>query len=99
MKRESTLRTCSEGHQYYKSSDCPVCPICDKEKRPAEGFLSSLAAPARRALERNDITSLEKLSEHTEKEILSFHGFGKASIPILKKALSERGLTFKNKDK
>lgn len=45
-----TLRTCKNGHRYYKSSDCPVCPVCEEEKRPEEGFLSLVSAPARRAL-------------------------------------------------
>jgi DNA-directed RNA polymerase alpha subunit len=92
-----TLRTCSRGHQYYKSSDCPTCPVCEEERKPKDGFLSSLAAPARRALENNGITSLQQLSQHSEEEILKFHGMGKASIPKLKKALSVKGLNFKNK--
>jgi len=50
-----SLRTCAKGHKYYKSSDCPTCPICEKELKPATGFLSILSAPARRALENNGI--------------------------------------------
>jgi hypothetical protein len=65
--RNSTLRECNEGHQYYKSSECPVCSICEKQKS-TEGFLSNLAAPARRALQNAGITTLEKLSAVTENE-------------------------------
>ena len=90
-----SLRTCPQGHQYYKSSDCPTCPVCEKERAPKEGFLSLLAAPARRALEHNHITSLKRLSGYTEAEILKFHGIGPGSLPKLRAALKEQGLSFR----
>lgn len=90
------LRTCSLGHKYYKSSDCPTCPICEQENKPDNGFLSLLSAPARRALENNGIITLQNLSKYSEKEILQFHGMGPASLPKLRTALEEIGLTFKN---
>lgn len=93
-----TLKVCKQGHRYSKSSDCPVCPICEKERKPADNFLSLLYAPARRALENNGINTLEKLATFSEEEILKFHGMGKSSIPRLKKILSENKLTFKNKE-
>lgn len=89
------MRTCSNGHEYYKSSDCPVCPICEKERRPAKGFLTKVGAPARRALEQEGINSLVKLSKYTEQELLQLHGMGPASIPKLKQALKAEGLSFK----
>jgi predicted RecB family nuclease len=92
---EKKLRTCSNGHSYYKSSDCPTCPTCEQERKPAHGFLSLLSAPARRALENNGITTLQQLSNFTEKEILQFHGMGPASLPKLRKALEEDGISFK----
>lgn len=89
-------RTCSNGHIYYKSTDCPTCPICERENKPAEGFLSRLSSPARSALLHYlGIDTLEKLSAYTENEILDLHGMGKASMPILRKALEEKGLKFK----
>lgn len=91
---EKTLRTCPRGHKYYKSSDCPTCPVCEAEKK-AEGFLATLAAPARRALENNGITTTRHLSKLTEKEVLALHGMGPASLPALKKALAADGLAFK----
>ncbi|MEK3979255.1 RNA polymerase alpha subunit C-terminal domain-containing protein [Psychrobacillus sp. FSL K6-2836] len=93
---EKELRICGKGHKYYKSSDCPTCPACEKEKKPDSGFLSLLSAPARRALENNGITSVQKLSEFSEKEILKFHGIGPASLPKLRSSLEEEGLSFKN---
>ncbi|MCG7336884.1 RNA polymerase alpha subunit C-terminal domain-containing protein [Sporosarcina sp. ACRSM] len=93
-KSEKTLRVCDNGHEYEKSSDCPTCPICEQERKPESGFLSTLSAPARRALESNGITSLEQLSNYSEKEILTFHGMGPASLPKLRAALEVEGLSF-----
>ena len=90
-----TLKTCPKGHKFYKSSDCPVCPICEEERKPKESFLALIAASARRALENEGITSLEKLSAYSEKEILSLHGMGKSSLPKLNDALNKAGLAFK----
>ncbi len=96
MKTEKELRTCDNGHNYYKSSDCPTCPTCEQESKPESGFLSLLSAPARRALENNGIDSLQQLSAYSEKEILKFHGMGPASLPKLRTALEEEGLSFKS---
>ncbi|SES42248.1 RNA polymerase alpha subunit C-terminal domain-containing protein [Psychrobacillus sp. OK032] len=92
---QKTLRTCEKGHEYYKSSDCPTCPTCEQERKPETGFLALLSAPARRALESNGITSLQQLSNFSEKDILKFHGMGPASLPKLRAALDAEGLAFK----
>ncbi|WHZ00727.1 RNA polymerase alpha subunit C-terminal domain-containing protein [Neobacillus sp. YX16] len=93
---EKSLRVCDKGHKYYKSSDCPTCPTCEAGRTPKSGFLSLLSTPARRALENNGITSLQELSNFSEKEILKFHGMGPASLPKLRDALKEEGLSFNN---
>jgi len=95
MAMEKTLRTCEQGHEYYKSSDCPTCPDCEKEKKPTTGFLSLLSSPARNALQHHGIHTIEELSKYSEKEILKLHGMGPASLPKLRKALEESGLSFK----
>ena len=91
------LRICSKGHQYYKSSDCPVCPFCEAEKNPGTDFLSNISAPARTALEAAGINTLNKLSRYSEKELLKLHGIGPSTIPRLKKALKEKRLSFAKK--
>jgi DNA-directed RNA polymerase alpha subunit len=93
---DSNLKICKKGHKFYKSSDCPTCPTCEAARKPESGFLSVLSAPARRALEHNGVTSLQKLSTYSEKEILKFHGMGPASLPKLRLALEEEGLSFKD---
>ena len=85
------LRVCSKGHTYYKSS---TCPVCEKEQKPDEGFLSMLGAPARRALKQAGITTLEQLSTYTETNLLALHGMGPSSIPKLRYALESKGLAF-----
>jgi hypothetical protein len=89
------LKICANGHRFYKSSDCPSCPVCEQERKSKEGFLSQLAAPARRALENKGITSLENLSRYSEKEILQLHGIGPSSLPKLREALKGKQLSFR----
>lgn len=93
-KKKGTLRTCSKGHAYYKSSDCRTCPICEAERKPAGGFMADLSAPARRALEAVGATTLKKLSSFTKEEVLELHGIGPTAIPKLMKALEAEGLSF-----
>jgi hypothetical protein len=93
----SKLKICSKGHRFYKSSDCPACPLCEKERKPASGFLSIISAPARRALERQGINTLLKLSRYSEKELLELHGIGPGSILPLKNALKRNELSFRKK--
>jgi predicted RecB family nuclease len=92
---KGNLRTCKNGHQYYKSSDCPTCPVCENERKPDTGFLSLLAAPARRALENAGIKTLADLSKWSEGRLLELHGLGRTSIPKLKDALTKNGYEFK----
>lgn len=92
---KKTLRTCPNGHRYYKSTDCLTCPVCEAEKKPGEGFLSTLGAPARRALEHAGIKSEKALSTWSEKELLKLHGLGPSSLPKLREALVAKGLSFK----
>jgi hypothetical protein len=65
------------------------------EKEPEAEFLSKIGAPARRALERDKILTLEILAKYSEKEILSLHGIGPSAIPKLKTALEAKGLSFR----
>lgn len=56
----------------------------------------NLGAPARRALEREGLTTASRLAQYTERQILSLHGIGPASLPVLRQALAEEGLAFKD---
>lgn len=90
-------KTCSRGHKFQKSSDCPICPVCwsgfYKDKNRGD-FPRGLSAPALRALLNSNITSISKLAKFSEKEILNLHGMGPKSIPMLKAALKKKGLRF-----
>lgn len=93
--KKGIRKICANGHVFYKSSDCPVCPICEKQKAVTADFLSVLSAPARRALENAGIKTLNKLSKKSEAEILQLHGMGPSTIPKLREALKQKGLSFK----
>jgi len=95
LKAEKSLRFCEKGHKFYKSTDCPSCPTCDKENKPTSGFLSTLSSPARNALVREGIDTLQELANYTDKDILKIHGIGPASIPSMRSSLEEVGLSFK----
>lgn len=88
-------KICPNGHVFYKSSDCNVCPECEKGNKSTNIFLSILSAPARRALQYQNITTLQKLSSFSEKELLQLHGLGTTSIPKIKAALAQKGLHLK----
>lgn len=96
MTNKSGIRkVCPNGHVFYKSSDCLTCPICEKKKKPAMGFLSKISAPARRALEQEGINSLKQLSKYTEAQLMELHGIGKSAIKILQQELAANKLSFK----
>ncbi|MBP7555801.1 MAG: hypothetical protein KA821_06035 [Chitinophagaceae bacterium] len=90
-------RTCANGHVYYKTSDCPVCPQCETALRSQSGWQARLSAPARRALENAGLKTLQQLSSFSEKEILSLHGMGPASLPHLHAVMKQARLSFKKK--
>ena len=92
MATKGILKVCKNGHQFYKSSDCPTCPICEKERKPTSGFLSLISGPARRALEHAGIKTLNQLSKQTEAEILKLPSFAAMvvlKVPSLRKSFSE----------
>jgi len=90
------LKICERGHKFYKSSDCPSCPICAAQDKPESGFLSLLGAPARNALEHAGISTLTELARHSERQILALHGMGPKSLPVLRQALQDAGMAFSN---
>jgi uncharacterized protein YdhG (YjbR/CyaY superfamily) len=90
----SPVRTCPNGHRFNKTSDCPTCPQCEAARSPKDGWLAKLVAPARRALEGEGVKTLKDLSRYREQDLLALHGLGPASLPTLRKALSEVGLHF-----
>ncbi|MGC6768864.1 helix-hairpin-helix domain-containing protein [Enterococcus sp. LJL128] len=58
-------------------------------------FLEKLSKPARRALLHKKIDSFPKLAALTKKELLSFHGIGPASLPIVNQALHSVNMSLK----
>jgi predicted RecB family nuclease len=90
-------RTCPNGHDFVKTSDCPTCPQCEAARAPKDGWMAKLAAPARRALEGEGITTLKALAKRSEHEVLALHGMGPGSVPKLRSALKAAGLSFRKK--
>jgi hypothetical protein len=80
-------------------SSCLV-PGCVDARRYAMGTeetnLPKLAAPARRALHGAGYTRLEDLTKVTESEVMRLHGMGANAMQVLRNALRERGLSFRD---
>lgn len=94
-ERKAQLRICKNGHKFYKSSDCPTCPICEKKSASSQSLIPKLSAPATRALRHAGIKNLKQLARYTEADILKLHGIGPTALPPMRKALKEKGLAFK----
>lgn len=95
---KGTLKICNRGHEFYKNSDCPVCPKCwsgyYREKNKGD-FPDKLSAPALRGLLNANITNLTMLSKFTEGDISTLHGVGPTALITLRAALKAKGLSFK----
>jgi predicted flap endonuclease-1-like 5' DNA nuclease len=57
-----------------------------------ESDLPKIGAPATRALASIGITCLEQVSNVTDEELLSLHGFGPRALRILRDTLEEQRL-------
>ena len=61
-----------------------------------ETDLPKLAVPARRALIGAGYTRLEQLTKVKESEVMRLHGMGPNAMKVLRNALRERGLSFRD---
>ncbi|WP_194305239.1 hypothetical protein [Chryseobacterium sp. H1D6B] len=74
--------------------------ICAVNLAARGDFLQDiLAASARRALEKEKIDSLEKLSGYSENEIMQLHGVGRNTMNKLKNHMKEHNVSFKDVSK
>ena len=67
----------------------------NKSNIHSKSDLPKLAAPAQRALAAAGISTLAQLASFGEAEIEQMHGVGPNALVELKRALSNKGLTFK----
>ncbi len=54
-----------------------------------------IGQPAQSALQHAGITTLDQLTEYSEKELLALHGFGPKALGILKQVLADNNLSLK----
>ena len=87
--KENLARAEAKGKRSLQKTAQP------SRRRQQNDDFSLLAAPARRALEREGIVTLRQLSQYSEGEILQLHGMGPSTIPKLRSALKAKGLTFR----
>ncbi len=99
-KKNVALRKCSRGHEYEKSKELPVCPLCwigYYHRKAGSDFPEDLAAPALRALLNAKLIKLADLSKVTEKEVAELHGMGPKALGELKKVMKKAKVSFKKK--
>jgi len=65
------------------------------DKLDGEWKKLGLSAPARRALVNAKLTKIEHLKKLTEKQLMSLHGMGPSSLPLIKKAMKKYKVNFK----
>ena len=63
--------------------------------RPVGDLPDGIGRTAARELSLHGITSLRKVAEHTERDLLAIHGVGPKAIAILGEALADRGLGYR----
>ncbi len=56
--------------------------------------LAKLAAPAMRALKAAGLTTLDKLAQTSEADLLALHGMGPNAMARVRSALKAKGLSF-----
>lgn len=66
-----------------------------KRESQKKAFFLFFQHQRRRALEHHGITTEAELSKYSEKETLKLHGIGPRSLPKLRAALEDKGLSFK----
>lgn len=59
------------------------------------GDFPKLSAPAQRALAGAGIQNLKQLTRFSEKEIKDLHGIGPNAMNALRRALEEKGMSFR----
>jgi hypothetical protein len=63
--------------------------------RPVGDLPNEIGKTAARQLSLNGITSLQRVADHSTKELLAIHGVGPRAIAILGDALAAKGLDFR----
>ena len=94
-KNRPVEKTCANGHTFEKTTDCPVCPTCERSRTASGGF-PKIGGPATRALENSKIQRLEELANWSERDLLALHGMGPKAVGILREHLAGEGLAFKS---
>lgn len=66
-----------------------------QETTPPGNDLPRLGAPAQRALSAMDIRRLDDLTKFSEAEVKNWHGIGPNAMDKLRRALKEKGISFR----
>lgn len=63
--------------------------------RPVGDLPDAIGKTAARELSLNGVATLAQVAAHTQRELLAIHGVGPKAVRILREALAERGLAYR----
>lgn len=81
--------TCVNGHVFDRTSNCRVCPKCFAEEHQENGFLQLFSTPARKALLKEGIISIDKLRSYSTAELGKLHGIGPSTLLKFKELIND----------
>lgn len=61
-----------------------------------EDFLAKLSSPARNALEHAGVNDFDRLTSLSKKELLSLHGIGPKTLPVVNECLDQMGMKLRD---
>lgn len=67
------------------------------QQNPDSHFLTEISAPARRALEKEGLITLQMLAACSESELLQLHGVGPDAIKKIRLAMKDAGVKLKDR--
>ena len=69
--------------------------MTQKSQKTTNPWPKGVAQPAQRALAGAGYTSVEQLTQISEQDLAQLHGMGPKALGLLREALAEKGLSFK----
>lgn len=99
LTRKSTAKKAGTSKDEEPKEEKPKAQAQEKPAAAGAGELpEGIGKPATQALEDAGLTTLAKVAEKTEAEILELHGIGPKAVEALAEALEAEGLSFKQTD-
>jgi hypothetical protein len=91
---DSSRLTMREARVVQSAASFSIDGIDEERLVTSDDLPKKIGAPATRALASIGVTRLDQLADHSERELLALHGFGRRALEILRTELADRGMAF-----